>query len=139
ALCEPELDDQIPALDIAVLVQAVGECREEGGGARRGWEASENTDPPHLPALLRLGGKGRREESASQRSEERTPVHRLILRVAASSSLRSGQRGRSYASPAQVSAAIAQLRLLAALALAVVRHLHLEPGERPTAGSLATR
>src|SRR3989442_15662751 len=40
--------------------------------------APQEPAPPHLPRLLRLGGKGRGQRPESEPAEERAPVHHSI-------------------------------------------------------------
>jgi hypothetical protein len=37
----------------------------------------KESDPPHFPRWLRLGGERRGEEAASQRTNERTSIHHI--------------------------------------------------------------
>jgi len=84
---ESALDHEVPALDVPVLAKHRGEeVRHRGhGGITRNRAGRQDAQPVHLPCcLLRLGAQRRGEETTSQGSEERAPVHGLILCVAAS-------------------------------------------------------
>src|SRR5215471_5554037 len=79
ALRPPILRDETLALHPAALAECSPGCfpvaGEPGGGGR---SVREDTDPVHLPCLLRHGGERRGEEAAGQSAEELPPLHYSI-------------------------------------------------------------
>src|SRR3989442_14948562 len=67
------------ALDIAEIVESLLKRRDVGLGRRLRFYRDQDTDPPHLPRLLRLGGEWRRECSENEPAKERSPVHHWMI------------------------------------------------------------
>ncbi len=66
-----KLDDEIPAFDVAQLLQPLA----EGGKVRVAAAQEQNTQPGDLTSWLRLGGRRRNKEADSESKNEPDPPH----------------------------------------------------------------
>jgi hypothetical protein len=72
---QPVLDQDVLALDVAVLTQTLAECLEPG---RWPFARLQKSDSRHLPWLLPRRGERRGEEAEGDRADEGASVHYSI-------------------------------------------------------------